>query len=241
MARFNTAPNIDQFAKAWTRGFAKAVREAGGRDGRLSLNEAKSIARRDDPLAVYGDNAVNYLERTGQKSVSIDKLIGKGHDYVLATAGKVAGSNRRLSLVEARNLPEDLRADFAQLRGKSEAHVQPPLAGPELELRLWNAALVAAEQGFYDGVDRVDTNEVASSARASVAAAAEAIESRSFSGTDYSASVEGIYAVHADEEGGPLAGYVVVGYGSGEPDYNDRIVHGFDMGGNQVLFDEESW
>ena len=59
----------------------KAVRDAAGRDGRLSKNEAKKIAQRSDALALWGDNAVNYLDKTGQKTVSVDKLIGAGYRY----------------------------------------------------------------------------------------------------------------------------------------------------------------
>lgn len=118
MPTLGNGPSPKQFANAWTRGFAAAVRDAAGRDGRLSLNEARQIAKRTDGLAVYGDNAVNYLEKTGQKSVSVEKLIGKGHDYAFALAERVSGGNNRVSLVEAQDLPADLRADFMALRGR---------------------------------------------------------------------------------------------------------------------------
>ncbi len=52
MPMLATTPTLEQFAKAWTANFAKAGRDAGGRDGRLSRNEAKKIAGRDDALAL---------------------------------------------------------------------------------------------------------------------------------------------------------------------------------------------
>jgi len=84
MPKLAHTPTVGEFASAWTAQFAAAVRGAGGRDGRLSRNEAAKIAQGKGALASWGDNAVNYLERTGQKSVSIDKLIGKGRRYAEA-------------------------------------------------------------------------------------------------------------------------------------------------------------
>ena len=90
MPTITQAPSPKEFANAWTRGFAAAVRSEAGRDGRLSLREAKRIAEQGGNLATYGDNAVNYLEKTGQKSVSVNKLIGKGHDYAVAVSASSA-------------------------------------------------------------------------------------------------------------------------------------------------------
>src|SRR5688500_13294325 len=66
------------FAKTFTRGFAAAIREAAGKDQRLSLNEAGKVA---EP---YRDNALNYLTATGQKSVGVEKLIASGYRYAHA-------------------------------------------------------------------------------------------------------------------------------------------------------------
>lgn len=147
MPTLGNGPSPKQFATAWTRGFAAAVRDAAGRDGRLSLNEARQIAKRSDGLAVYGDNAVNYLEKTGQQSVSVEKLIGKGHDYAFALAERVSGGNNRVSLVEAEDLPADLRADFMALRGRPIANA--PVA-QKLDAAALKDALTAATK-FPDG------------------------------------------------------------------------------------------
>lgn len=91
------------FANAFTRNFAAAVRDAAGSDGRLSQSEAQKMA------APYRENALNYLEHTGQKSVAIEKLIGSGHDYAYANAKKAAGPDGKLSQADLRTLPKDLR------------------------------------------------------------------------------------------------------------------------------------
>lgn len=101
------------FAKNFTSGFAAAVRDVSGRDGRISENEARKIA---EP---YRDNALNFLEKTGQKSVSVDKLIGRAHDYALATASKAAGPDGRLSVVDIRALPVDLQAEAGTMLAPS--------------------------------------------------------------------------------------------------------------------------
>jgi hypothetical protein len=106
-------PKIDTpatFANAFTRSFAAAVRDAAGSDGRLSTNEAQHVA---EP---FRDNAVNYLEKVGQKSVAVDKLIGKAHDYAFANAARVAGGpDKKLDEAALRKLPADLLADAAKL------------------------------------------------------------------------------------------------------------------------------
>jgi len=109
-------PKIDTpatFAKAFTAGFADAVRDVAGTDGRISENEAKKVA---EP---YRDNALHFLEKTGQKSVSVDKLIGRAHDYAFATAKKAAGPDGHLSAVDIRALPEDLQLDAQKLNPPS--------------------------------------------------------------------------------------------------------------------------
>lgn len=118
MPKLNSAPTPKQFATAFTRHFAAEVRNAAGRDGRLSLNEATKM----DPA--FADNALNYLEKKDQKSVSTEKLIGAAYGYALATGSKVAGNGNRISLVEARMLPDDLQANFLALRGKDAPAVQ---------------------------------------------------------------------------------------------------------------------
>ena len=112
MPILTSAPSPKTFATAWTRGFAADVRGAAGIDGRLSVNEAKSMSE------AHADNAANYFSRTGKKTVSVEKLIGDGYKYAFATAERVAGKDGRVSLVDARNLPADLQKDFLALRGK---------------------------------------------------------------------------------------------------------------------------
>lgn len=130
MATIKSAPTPKKFANAWTKKFAGAVRDAAGKDGRLSTKEAERM----DPQ--YADNASNWLEAKDQKSVSVEKLIGQGHNYAFATADKVAGNGNRVSLLEARSLPDDIRGDFFALRGKAE----PRLTGAALDTALREAA-----------------------------------------------------------------------------------------------------
>lgn len=111
-------PTPRQFADAWAEQFGDVVRQAGGRDGRLSQAEARRIAKRDAPDFLASDNAVNFFKATGQKTVSVEKFIRVASEYVEREASAVAGSNQKLSLLEARCLPKDLKDDFMFLRGK---------------------------------------------------------------------------------------------------------------------------
>ncbi len=101
------------FAKKFTAGFAPAVRQAAGTDARLSTREAAKVA---EP---FRDNAMNFLARTGQKSVAVDKLIGSAFNYALATASKAAGADGKLSSLDIRSLPLDLQ--FEARKGDARA------------------------------------------------------------------------------------------------------------------------
>jgi hypothetical protein len=88
------------------------VRDAAGKDARLSANEASKVA---EP---FKDNAENFLKATGQKSVSVEKLISSGYKYAFALADKAAGPDGRVSLADAEKLPADLKTDYLKLRGR---------------------------------------------------------------------------------------------------------------------------
>lgn len=112
MPTITRAPSPEQFARAFKTEFEKAVKEVAGQDGRLSRAEARRIA------GPYADNALNYLERTGQQSVSVQKLVGAAERYAFVQAQKAAGPDGRVSLADGGKLSGDLRLDFFKLRGK---------------------------------------------------------------------------------------------------------------------------
>ncbi|MHB8877373.1 MAG: nuclease A inhibitor family protein [Myxococcaceae bacterium] len=106
------------FTAAWIKKFTEVVEVAAGKDGRLSLTEARRIAERTDGGQFMADNAVNYLLAKGQKSVSKQKLIDAAASYVLAKTTAAAGPDGRLSLADGKTkLPADLKDDFLSLRG----------------------------------------------------------------------------------------------------------------------------
>jgi hypothetical protein len=114
----NTTPTPAQFATAVRDRFADTIKNAAGADGRLSVSEAKKIAGKDDPEWIVADNAVDTIEKAGQKTMRAEKLLGRIYDDALASAEAVAGPNQKLSLLEARLLPKNLQAEFFYLRGK---------------------------------------------------------------------------------------------------------------------------
>jgi hypothetical protein len=113
-----TTPTPAQFASAVRDRFAETIKNAAGADGRLSVSEAKKIAGKDDPDWIVADNAVDTIEKAGQKTMSAEKLLGRIYDDALTSAEAVAGPNQKLSLLEARLLPKNLQAEFFYLRGK---------------------------------------------------------------------------------------------------------------------------
>lgn len=135
----NITPTPEQFADAHRNRFADVLRDAAGKDGRLSRSEAGRVDDRGDPDWLVANNAADFFERTGQKTVSVEKLIRVIHEDAAGEASAVAGPNQRLSLIEARDLPERFRADFFYLRGKGlPARVDPS------DVRAWAVQQVEA-------------------------------------------------------------------------------------------------
>jgi hypothetical protein len=127
----NTTPTPAQAAAAYKEVFAPVLQEAGGKDGRISRAGAAAIAARDDAGKLVADNVTDHLDRTGQKTVSARKLIGVLTAAVEADVAQAAGPNQRLSLVELRNLPANLKDDLLHLRGKDT--LATPLSKVEFE------------------------------------------------------------------------------------------------------------
>lgn len=123
------------FADAFTTGFTKAVTDAAGKDGRLTKAEAQKIA------GPFTDDALSFFEASGQKSVSVSKLIGQQRDAVLASATAAAGADGQLSATDAQKLAPQYRDDFQVLRAG------PTSTGPSLaDLK---AKIDAATDGLW--------------------------------------------------------------------------------------------
>src|ERR1041385_3933349 len=109
------APKTAAFAKAFADAFAAEVNKVAGNNGRLEKKEAAQVA---EP---FRDNAVNYLEHTGQKSVSVEKLIGAAERYAFVQGQKVESASGRVTFAGGAKLIGDLRADYFTLRGRIDA------------------------------------------------------------------------------------------------------------------------
>jgi hypothetical protein len=48
MARIPTTPSVRTFTETWSADFKEAVNKAAGKDGRLTMSEAKTLAARPD-------------------------------------------------------------------------------------------------------------------------------------------------------------------------------------------------
>jgi hypothetical protein len=116
MPTLATTPSPAAFTRAATEGFEEALRSAAGRDGRLSRNEAARMA--EVPDSVYGQSAVDVLERAGQKTMSVGKAVEAYRAHAGAASTDAAGNNALLSYAEGKTLPEDLQPAYLLLRGR---------------------------------------------------------------------------------------------------------------------------
>ncbi len=96
-------------------------------------------------------------------------------------------------------------------------------------------------ENFSQHTQEIKLQDIPLKIRGEIRDAVNWIEERSFEGTDYMAYVEGIYLVFKRVEDQAPSGYMVIGYGSGEPDYNESMAFGFDMGGKLVFEDILDW
>ncbi len=120
-----TTPKAVTFADAWAKKFEEVLRQGAGKDGRLTVTEARRIAERVDGGRFFSDNAVNWLNAKGQKSVAVGKLVEEGRKYALAQATQAAGKDGWVSFPDAQKMRSDLRDDFLYLRGKIVDPKQP--------------------------------------------------------------------------------------------------------------------
>jgi hypothetical protein len=125
MPRIPNAPSVRTFTETWSSDFKEAVKKAAGKDGRLTMNEAKKLGERPDADKVFADNAVNYLKATGKQSVSVEVLATSAKAYAQRQAELAAGADGKISLADGAKLPADLRDDFFMLRGKTAPGVTP--------------------------------------------------------------------------------------------------------------------
>lgn len=132
-------PTVDTAAKAWTKGFAAAIRSAAG--DRKTLTATK-VAQMSGPFA---DNAKNFFERTGRKSASVEVVIDSGARYVRSASTAAAGPDGKLSLKDMEKLPGDLVTDMLWMRGK----VEPEASSTNASLTKAIAAMDIPEIGDY--------------------------------------------------------------------------------------------
>lgn len=140
------------FADAWTARYARALQEAAGRDGRLTKAAGERMGERADEGREAADDVVAFFARTGQKTASVPSFLAAQRRHVVDAAAAVAGPNQRLSLVEARALPVELRGDYAAVRGRPTSDVAgaPVDDGPRpLEGEPLRAAVVAQVRAFF--------------------------------------------------------------------------------------------
>lgn len=143
--RIPNTPSVRIFTETWSKDFREAVTRAAGKDGRLSIAEARKLAASAGPERVFADNALSHFEATGKKSVSVEVLAREMTAYAQRAAELAAGPDKKLSLADGARLPGDLVEDFFMLRGKAAPGAQPaPSALPAVQ-----AALEAASAGLF--------------------------------------------------------------------------------------------
>ncbi len=148
MPRIPTTPSPTKFAQTWSQDFKEAVKKAAGKDGRLSVSEAKKLATGTDAEKLFADNASNYFTTTGKKTVSVDVIAREMQAYAQRAAEIAAGPDKKVSLADGQKLPNDLKEDFFFLRGKATPATTPTTPGTSDVARL-RTELAALTDGLW--------------------------------------------------------------------------------------------
>lgn len=147
MPRIPNTPSVRTFVETWTSELKEAAKKAAGKDGRLTLSEARKLAASSGPERVFADNALDYFKATGKKSVSVEVFAKEMTAYAQRAAELAAGGDKRLSLADGAKLPQNLVEDFFMLRGKPAPGSTPVTPGTSA-LPQVQAALEAAVTGL---------------------------------------------------------------------------------------------
>ncbi len=129
MPKISSAPSPKSFVETWSADFKAAIEKAAGKDGRLSLNEAKKIAASVTGDAMFADTVERFFTQTGQKSVSVNSIVKDMKAYAQRAAEQASGGDGKISLQDGKKLPDDLRDDFFFLRGKTAPATTPAAGG----------------------------------------------------------------------------------------------------------------
>lgn len=118
---FTRSPTTEAFATAWVEhALDPALKAAAGTDKRLSAKEAASAAAATSgPLAIAGGALDAIHKLTGKARPGFAELREAGHAYALSSATEAAGSDGKLSLVDARALAAGLEPGYLALRGRA--------------------------------------------------------------------------------------------------------------------------
>jgi hypothetical protein len=141
-------PTPKEFATAWSQGYETALQPI-AKNGEVPYAEVD-----EDQIggtkSVFADNADHWLNIYDDKN-KLSEMVKAGYKYALKEGTKVAGSDGKISLLEARAMAADLVEDFYALSGKP--FVEPTsVVAPALR----KATKQAFEDGDYTGAQAAD-------------------------------------------------------------------------------------
>jgi len=226
---------------------AKAILTAGGPDGRVSRAEVnKALPALPKERRKLVDMFFRFIDNRDFKSgaqvtrADLTRAVdyAKKHmvaKYDLNSDGLSRDEISRMSLTG--KLAVDLAREL-----KKAGSVDLPTGPVSVTDRVATAAIEAAIT--HDGADQkltkeVKLAEVPVAVRDALKKAGKEITDAS--NDDYSADVEGYFAVFKSATDKTIVGYAVKGSGTGEPDYQDSFIKGFNLAGKRLVDEREDW
>ncbi|MDX2015672.1 MAG: hypothetical protein SFW67_36095 [Myxococcaceae bacterium] len=228
---------------------AKRILEAGGSDGRVSRAEMKkaltALPKEERKLADLFFRFVDHRDFKAGAQVTktdLDRAVAYAKKTMIA---KYDLNNDGLSKAEISkmSLTGKLAVDLAKTL--KAAGTNPSGGAGRVSDRVATAAVEKAlpvgDEPVRGLSKEVKLSEIPQPARDAIRKAGEAYANKSFGGTDFSADVNGYFAVYTSATDKTVVAYAMTGSGSGEPDYSEATVVAVNLAGKTIVDETTDW
>lgn len=229
---------------------AKAILQAGGSDGRVSRAEVQralpTMPKEQRKLVDMFFRFVDHRDFKAGAQVTksdLDRAVAYAKKTMIAKYD-LNGDGLSKAEISKMSLTGKLAVDLAKAL-KQAGSVEGGGSGGKITDKVALAALEAALKFGEDPVrglaTEVKLSDVPQPVRDQLKKAGKEISDKTFEGTDFTADVEGYFAIHKSATDKTITGYAVKGFGSGEPDYQEQTIIGFNLAGKRIFDETQDW
>lgn len=226
---------------------AKAILQAGGSDGRVSRAEIQralpSMPKEQRKLVDMFFRFVDHRDFKSGAQVTkgdLDRAVAYAKKSMIAKYD-LNGDGLSKAEIAKMSLTGKLAVDLAKALKKAGTVDGGGAVTDKVAVAALEAALPFGEEPVRGLSKEVKLSEVPQPVRDALKKAGKEISDKTFDGTDFSADVEGYFAIYKSATDKTITGYAVKGFGSGEPDYQEQTIIGFNLAGKRIFDETQDW